>query len=481
MNTAARVTKNTGVIIAGDVVNKATGLIMLIYLARYLGSTEFGRYSFIFAFIFLFGILADLGVNTIVVREISRDRSIAEKMLGNALLIKIFLSVAAIFLSLSTINLLNYPESTKILVYIASFSLFISSLTGIYGSIFRVLLEMKYAVIAGIIGQIFLVTLIFTIIALKGTLYHIISATVIANAIGLLLTFHFSRRFAIPKLELDIQYIKNILKPAIVLGLSGVFIIIYYRIDVIMLSLMQNDTAVGYYCAAYQLTEPFIFIPMAFMASLFPLMSQYFKGSPSSNKLVDTYTLSLKYMILIAFPIAIGVTLLSENIILIVFGNEFFPAGAALSVLIWSTLFMFANAVFSTVLISINKEKTITFITAIMMALNIIANYILIPQLSYVGASIATVFTEAFGSFVCFFYFKTIFADFDMKSFSKILLKIVLASLVLYLFLIEFDFMPLYLLIPVSAVIYISLLLVSGCISRGEIGMIKSAVFSRER
>ena len=477
MNTAARVTRNTGVIIAGDVVNKATWLIILIYLARYLGSAEFGRYSFVIAFIFLFGIIADLGVNTIVVREISRDRSIAEKMLGNALVIKIFLSVVAIFLSISTINLLNYPESTKILVYIASLSLFISSLTGIYGSIFRVLLEMKYAVIAGIIGQIFLVALIFIIIALKGTLYHIIAAAVISNAIILLFTFLFSRRFAIPKLEFDFPFIKNILKPAIVLGLSGVFIIIYYRIDVIMLSLMQNDTAVGYYSAAYRLTEPFTLIPMAFMASLFPLMSQYFKGS-SPAKLVATYTLCLKYMILIASPIAIGVTLLSENIILIVFGTVFFPAGAALSILIWSTVFMFANAVFSTVLISINKEKTITFITAIMMALNIIANYILIPQFSYVGASIATVFTEAFGSVVCFFYFKTIFADFDMKSFSKILLKIILASLVLYLFLIEFGFMPFYILIPVSVAVYIPLLLVSRCISREEIAMIKSAIFS---
>jgi O-antigen/teichoic acid export membrane protein len=418
-------------------------------------------------------------VNIIVVREISRDRSIAEKMLGNALALKIFLSAAAIVLSLLTVNLLNYPESTKILVYIASFSLFISSLTGIYGSMFRVLLEMKYAVVAGIIGQICLVTLIFIIIALKGTLYHMISATVIANAIGLLFTFLFSRRFAIPKLELDIQYIKNILKPAIVLGLSGVFVIIYYRIDIIMLSLMQNDTVVGYYSAAYRLIDPFIFIPMAFMASLFPLMSQYFKSSPSTNKLVDTYTLSLKYMILIAFPIAIGVTLLSENIILIVFGDEFSPAGAALSVLIWSTVFIFTNIVFSTVLISINKEKTITFISAIMMALNIIANYILIPQLSYVGASIATVFTQAFGSVVCFFYLAKIFAGFDMKSFSMVILKIVLASLVLYLFLTEFDFMPLHLLIPVSAVIYISLLLVSGCISREEIGMIKSAISSR--
>jgi O-antigen/teichoic acid export membrane protein len=455
-------------------VNKAIGLIILISLARYLGSTEFGRYSFIFAFIFLFGIIADLGVNIIVVREISRDRSIAEKMLGNALALKIFLSAAAIVLSLLTVNLLNYPESTKILVYIASFSLFISSLTGIYGSMFRVLLEMKYAVVAGIIGQICLVTLIFIIIALKGTLYHMISATVIANAIGLLFTFLFSRRFAIPKLELDIQYIKNILKPAIVLGLSGVFVIIYYRIDIIMLSLMQNDTVVGYYSAAYRLIDPFIFIPMAFMASLFPLMSQYFKSSPSTNKLVDTYTLSLKYMILIAFPIAIGVTLLSENIILIVFGDEFSPAGAALSVLIWSTVFIFTNIVFSTVLISINKEKTITFISAIMMALNIIANYILIPQLSYVGASIATVFTQAFGSVVCFFYLTKIFAGFDMKSFSMVILKIVLAGLVL-----EFDFMPLHLLIPVSAVIYISLLLVSGCISREEIGMIKSAISSR--
>ena len=82
MNTVQRIAKNTGVIIAGDVLNKAIGLLVVIFLVRYLGAVGYGKYAFVFAFLTFFGIITDLGINTILVREISRDKSLQQNTSG---------------------------------------------------------------------------------------------------------------------------------------------------------------------------------------------------------------------------------------------------------------------------------------------------------------------------------------------------------------------------------------------------------------
>ena len=82
MNTVQRIAKNTGVIIAGDFVNKAIGLVVVIFLARCLGAVGYSKYAFVFAFLTFFGIITDLGINQILIREISRDRSMASKYIA---------------------------------------------------------------------------------------------------------------------------------------------------------------------------------------------------------------------------------------------------------------------------------------------------------------------------------------------------------------------------------------------------------------
>ena len=126
MNTVQRIAKNTGVIIAGDVVNKAIGLVIVIFLARYLGAAGYGKYAFVFAFLMFFGIIADLGINQILVREISRDRSLASKYIGNAVVIKFILSILAIASAAIIITLMPYPADTTTYVYIMSLTLLLS-------------------------------------------------------------------------------------------------------------------------------------------------------------------------------------------------------------------------------------------------------------------------------------------------------------------------------------------------------------------
>ena len=471
MDIAGRVIRNTGVILTGNLAGKALNFIVLIYLARYLGANDFGKYSFVIAYFFFFSVLALLGINKIVVREISKDKTIQERIIGNALSLRLLLSIAAIILSLIIINLLNYPFDTKILVYITSLTLLLLSIRATYASIFEACLRMEYSALTNFIEAIVSLILILSIIFLKGDLIHVMAALVIASLSNLLVTFFFSQRFVKPKFEFNLGYVKKIFGASIPVGLTTVFRSIYYRIDVLMLSLMKTYVAVGYYSAAYALIAALDIIPRAITISIFPLLSRYSVSSRDSLEI--SYEKSFRLMLMIALPIAVMIALFSEDIIFLIYGSEFLPSSLALSVLIWSVIFLFMNALFANLIISMGKERMTAYTTGIMALVNIVLNFLLIPQYSYIGASIATVFTEALGAAIFFYY---IYANLIKKLFATIILKLTSLNILLCLILIIFDFIPFILLIILSLIFYIILLVKFNCITKEEISLLKSVI-----
>ena len=471
MNITERVIRNTGVILIGNVAGKALNFIVLIYLARYLGANDFGKYSFVIAYLFFFSVLALLGINKIVVREISKDKTIQERIIGNALSLRLLLSIAAIILSLIIINLLNYPFDTKILVYITSLTLLLLSIRATYASIFEACLRMEYSALTNFIEAIVSLILILSIIFLKGDLIHVMAALVIASLSNLLVTFFFSQRFVKPKFEFNLGYVKKIFGASIHVGLTTVFRSIYHRIDVLMLSLMKTYAAVGYYSAAYTLIAALDIIPRAITISIFPVLSRYSVSSRDSLEM--SYEKSFRLMLMIALPIAVMIAIFSKDIILLIYGSEFLPASLALSALIWSVIFLFMNALFANLIISMGKERMTAYTTGIMALVNIVLNFLLIPQYSYIGASIATVFTEALGAAIFFYY---IYANLIKKLFATIILKLTSLNILLCLILIIFDFIPLVLLIILSLIFYIILLVKFNCITKEEISLLKSVI-----
>lgn len=471
MNIAERVIRNTGVILVGNAANKVLNFIVLIYLARYLGSSDFGKYSFVFAYLFFFSVLTLLGINKIVVREISKDKTIQEKIIGNALSIRLLLSIAAIILSLIIINLLNYPFDTKVLVYIMSITLLFSSIRVTYASVFEAHLRMEYSALANFVEAIISAILILSIIFLKGNLIHILGALVISNISNLLTTFFLSKRFVNPKFEFNFVYAKKILGASILTGVALIFRAIYYKIDMLMLSLMKTYAAVGYYSAAYTLIAALEIIPTAIMMSIFPLMSRYTKSSRESLEIV--YEKGFRLTLMIALPIAVITALFSEEIILLIYGSEFLPSSFALSILIWSVVFLFMNILFGHLIISMGKERIMAYIAGIMALVNIVLNYLLIPQYSYVGASIATVFTEVLGAIICFYY---IYTNLIEKLFIITILKLTSLNILLCVILLIFEFIPLVLLIITALTVYILLLIKFNCITKEEISLLKSII-----
>jgi len=454
LSTVQRVARNTGIIIAGDVIFKIISLFVTIYLARYLGTVGFGKYSFVFAYLAFFNIVTDLGLQQILVREMSRDESIAPKLIGNAYIIRAILTVFAVIFSLIIIKLMHYPTDTTSYVYIAAFTLLFISFSDFYRTIFEANLRMEYNIIAKLVFKVLSASLIFWIIFSHGTLMHIMVALVFSEMVKTLINFLFSRRFVRPRFEIDFGLWKYLLKEALPLALSGVIWVIYYQTDKVMLSLMMGDAPVGIYSAAHKLCEPFSLISSALMISLFPLMSAYFKSS--KDGLLKTYRLSFKYILIIMLPIAIDTTLLADKIILLIYKAPFAASAVVLQILIWATVFISLNFVLSNLLVSMDKQGLYTISTGLCAITNVTFNFFLIPMLSYNGAAIATVTTNIVLFGACFYFISKHLVILPLH---KILIKPIISGLIMGAFIYYFTEFNIFLLIFSAGVVYLVALL----------------------
>jgi len=431
LSTVRRVARNTGIIIVGDIVFRLISLAVTIYLARYLGTAGFGKYNFVFAYLAFFNILTDLGLQTILVREMSRDPSITPKLIGNAYIIRLILTVTAIISSIVVITLMSYPADTTTYVYIASLTVLFVSFSDFYRTIFEANLRMEYSIIAKLAFKGLSAGLILWIVFTKGTLLHIMIALVFSEMVKTLLSYLFSRKFVRPRFEIDFKLWRYLLREALPLALSSVILIIYYRIDVVMLSMMKGDTPVGLYSAAYKLSEPLSLIPSALVTSLFPIMSASFKSS--REKLIKTYRLGIKYILIIMLPIAMGTTLLADKIIFWIYGMEFSGSVTALQILIWALVFTSINPILTRLLTSIGEQKLNTVSHTLCAIVNVTLNLILIPTLNYNGAAIATVITNVIFSMLSFYFiFKYMRIHPPYRIFMRLIISILFIAIFIY-------------------------------------------------
>jgi O-antigen/teichoic acid export membrane protein len=471
LNTVRRIAKNTLVLLFAQIISIGLGFFYIMYTARYLGAEGFGVLSFALAFTGLFGIFADLGLSTLVTREVSRDKSLASKYVGNVLSIKTILIVFTFSLIAIVINFLGYPEQTIKVVYLIGLSIIFSSFTVMFNSIFQAFEKMEYISISRILNSVLMLVGIMFAIRQGSSMVGFALIYFIVSAIVLVYNLTFcTLKFVKPKIEFDLDFWIRSLKESGPFWLTSIFVIIYFRIDMIMLSLMKDNAAVGFYAAPYKLIDVLGFIPAILMSVMFPLFSRFHLNSEDSLKLA--FEQSFKYLFIIAFPIGVGTTLLADKIILLIYGIDYSPSIIALQVLIWASVLSFINWTPATLLNSTQKQRIVMIFTCFGAILNIILNFMLIPSMGYVGAGIATVATEFVVGFLMLLQLKS---DYN-EQFNKLqgtIVRSLNAGLIMGIFLVLFRSYPLFILIPVAIIIYSTILVISNGFTRDDFYLFK--------
>jgi O-antigen/teichoic acid export membrane protein len=475
MSTVKRITKNTFYLIISDLINKILGLVFIFYVARFLGDTNFGKYSFALAFTLFIYTLTDIGLSNYMVRELARNIEKINCFIDNILSIKIILSLLSALLIVFLMQLLDYSEEMKHIIYIFSIFWIVSSFSYTLKSIFRSYEIMEYEALTSIIERLisfsYGIYLLFSGYGLIEISEAILFASIMSLLIGL---YTVCIKYHVPRFSVNIKIWKQILSNSVHFGLVSIFIVIYFKIDVIMLSFMKGNEVVGWYNASYILIDSLMFISSFYLISIYPVLSRYFIESKESMNLA--YIESFRYLFVISLPIAIGTTLLSEEIILLIYGSEFVNSINVLKILIWSLILVSLNSLLGTVLRSANQQKINSLISLAAVALNIGMNLLLIPKYSLDGAAFATLLTEFF-VFIAYYRFTSKFVipiQFTKMSFKPLVSGIIMGIIIIYL---KNMAIPLFLTIVIGAISYLIVLHLTKEISSKDKSLLKNIIY----
>jgi O-antigen/teichoic acid export membrane protein len=479
MSTVKLIAKNTTLILISQISTLLMGFFTLVYMARYLGAEGFGILSLALSMSGIFAIIVDMGLGTLMIREVARIKLMADKYIPNVALMKVILSFFTLGLVVLIVNIIRYPEIVSIIIYIITLSVIINSFTAILSSIFQANQKMAYISISTIINSASM--LLGTLI---GIYYHFeiiyfAALYVISNILVFaFITSTYKWKFHFPKIKIDWSLWKPTIKeswPFAITSLSGM---LYTYIDSIMLSIIKGTVAVGWYSAAYRFMLMVLFIPTTLNIVIFPVMSKHFKSSNNTIKMINEKY--FKYMIIIGIPLGFGTTILANKIILLIYGIEYTQSIIALQILIWTIVFTFTGASFVQVLQSINKQLIITKISGICVIINIILNLILIPKFSYIGASIATVLTEIIlvGYTISITY--KLGYGIDHMNVRNDLAKVLVAASIMSIFILYFKSLNLFLLITIAIILYFIVLYLLKIFDEMDVFLIKE-IFNRNK
>lgn len=404
MNNIQRIAKNASVMVISQIICYGLGFLYIMYTARFLGAEGFGILSLAVAFTGIFATFYDAGMSTLAVREVAKDKLLAGKYLGNIILMKIIIIPAILILIILVTNVFGYSDQTVKVVYLLALSTIVTSISGMFNSIFQAYENMEYISIGNIlnsasmlVGSLIAIYLKYDVIAFA-TIYLITSIIVLGYRFAIC-----AQKFVLPKVEVDWEFWKQAIIEAWPLAVMSTCVIIRFRIDTIMLSLMSDDVAIGTYNAAYRLLDVITSPSGMIIASIFPVMAQYHKNSNRAFNMA--YIILSKFLLIIVLPMALSITLLSEPIINLIFGNEYSGSINALRILIWAAVSIYMSSLMGVIYVTSNRQRLLMKITIISVILNIILNLILIPRFSYLGASATVVATEFFGLISCIFFF----------------------------------------------------------------------------
>jgi O-antigen/teichoic acid export membrane protein len=454
MNTIQTIAKNTGVLAIAQAITMILGLVLIIFIARSIGDADFGKLGFAQSFTALLVIFADMGLSTVTIREIARQKELTSKYLGNIFLIKLILSVVTFALIALIINLMHYPADTTMVVYLIGISFILSSLSALSRSIFRAFEKMEFEAFLNT-GKSIVTTGIGLAVLFSGYgLIAIAFVYLLAGIIDLFATVLVTvTKFARPKLEVDFHFWKQIVHLALPFSLTAFIGLIYFQIDIVMLSVMKGDAPVGWYKAACVLVYSLVIIPDILSYSIFPVMSRFYISSRDALK--TTLEKSAKYLFIIGLPIAIGTILLSDRIILLFYGEGFSHSIIALQILSLYLPLRFINHATGYTLSSINKELLRALSATIAAGTNVVLNLFLIPKFSFAGAAIATAITEV-ALFISYYYF--VAKHFHRLELHTFFIRPCLACLAMGIFVFYLKSINLALLVITAAIIYLVVL-----------------------
>lgn len=505
MSVARKILSNTAFQILGKAVTAGLSIIVVKLITGYLGTVGYGQYTTVYEFLAFFGIVADLGLYTIAVREMSNDREQIPYIIGNILGIRTILVVLT--MAAATIAAFVIPQYQgsviPIGVAIAAVGTTLTILNGTIASVLQVHLKMELSTIGLILGKIVSVSYMAFVVFflfpndIEMGFYHLMVAGIIGNGLMMLITLKYTSGLSPIRYRFDWQFWKDVFLKALPYGIALFLNTIYFRVDTILMSfLLPSEFAgvckqglcaneqIGLYGVAMRMTEVILIIPVYFMNSVLPVLTEYIKEGSDKVRILLQYTFD--FIVMMALPIVVGGYLLAYPIIYIISKPEFlskldvgfYGSDIALRLLLFAMLFAFLNSMFGILLVVVNQQMKLLYINAGCVIFNILANIAVIPVYGFRGAAMTSILSE-FIILIATYLAARRYMDLHLRltrTFKMLISVGAMGFAVYFLHAPTFELFNnknIILLIPIGGLVYGGMLFATGAINKQMLALLK--------
>jgi len=373
---------------AGKIAIAFLGLFILGMLTRSLGPADFGHYRTILTYLVLTGMFSHFGTNTIALREISRIDTKQENIIGNAITFRLTVTLLTLLTSAAIAPLFEFEPIVLKGILVGLFGWLAYLTNEVITAVFHNKLKQHLASIAEVTGTAFTCIMVFLFASLDMGLLAMLGALASGQLLTVCIAGIFANRLIPLRLQIDWNNWSYLIKAGWPIGASVILELIILRGDTMLLAILSPAEDVGFYGVGIKIFEILISIPPLFAALMMPLFVQ----SVALPEKFRHYTnSSLKIMMLVAVFVCCVLLQFSNDIILLIAGNQFEQSGIVIGILAPAVIIVYINILFRFALTAAGKQTAMFKADLFGLLIAIPGYLILIPMWSYEGAAWAKV------------------------------------------------------------------------------------------
>jgi O-antigen/teichoic acid export membrane protein len=473
------VARNSVVGLAGQLTTKLLSFSFSVLIVRHLGADAYGQYAAVLSFGTVFVFLADLGLNLYAVRQVARFR---EQDHGNAqvdalysdlIALRFLLTLLAISITLFAAWLTGRPSIMVGAIALSGLGLVMYSLQGPCEAVLFGFERADLVARAKVLAQLAFV-LAGAAALLLGYGYY---GLIVANLLGVVLMtascWQAVSRLGVRQRAMMPRRWLTLLGASLPFGMIGLMLGLSYRFDTVLLNVARGDVETGYYNAAYNLVFSAALLSSVLNTALYPSLARQAASAP--DRLGSICAGALRYLMLLALPIAVGGCLLADRVVPFLYTSEYLPASSVLRIVIWVVPLMFASEFLQYVALVRGQERAVARSLALSTGLNVVLNLGFVPRYGAHAAALVTVLTEV----VLVGQYALIQRPLLREvAWGRVLWRPLGAALLMGGLASELNELPLFVVIPLAAVTYVGLALPLGMVTRAEAYSLRSLAVS---
>lgn len=394
-----KIAKNVYWALIGKIVNVLSSLIVGILVARYLGPEQYGLMNYIISYVSIFLVLSNFGMDNIEIRELAKNEHPKEIILGTAFRLKLVFALITIAIIIATVSFFNTDTYIRIMIIVYSLSIICNSFNVIRNYFTSIVLNeyvVKSEILRYLLGSaIKIVLLLFHANLTWFIVSCIIDLILVASGycysykkkVGTMQTWQFNRKVAL-----------YLIKQSFPLLLSSTSIIIYQRIDQVMISNMIDNSSVGYFSTAGKFVDLIIFLPVVIAQTISPILIQTKQQSITDyRKKAQTY---INVIVWVSIILSTFVSLTAYLLIRYSFGLQYIAAVPVLQIMAFKAVGMGFSSAGGQLIIIENNQKWVAIKNLVGCLVCVGLNFVLIPTYGIIGSAIVTIITVFTSGFI---------------------------------------------------------------------------------